>query len=178
MITDVDGVLVGHWTDAEARTGCTVVRFPEGTVASAEVRGGAPASRELELLTPHRTVNRLDAVVLSGGSAFGLAAADGVMGVLEAEGVGFATAFGVVPIVVGLSLFDLGVGRPEGAARPPRGCGGLSGGAGRGPRDRAGRCRHRGHRREVAGSRARPTRRHRAWRRCATVTWSWLRCWR
>ena len=118
MITDVDGVLVGHWTDAEARTGCTVVRFPEGTVASAEVRGGAPASRELELLTPHRTVNRLDAVVLSGGSAFGLAAADGVMGVLEAEGVGFPTAFGVVPIVVGLSLFDLGVGDPT--VRPGR----------------------------------------------------------
>ena len=76
MITDVDGVRVGHWTDPVARTGCTVVRFPEGTVASAEVRGGAPASRELELLTPHRTVNRLDAVVLSGGSAIGLAAAD------------------------------------------------------------------------------------------------------
>ena len=118
MITDVDGVLVGHWSDPVARTGCTVVRFPEGTVASAEVRGGAPASRELELLTPHRTVTRLDAVVLSGGSAFGLAAADGVMGVLEAEGVGFATAFGVVPIVVGLSLFDLGVGDPT--VRPGR----------------------------------------------------------
>jgi len=118
VITDVDGVRVGHWTDPVARTGCTVVRFPEGTVASAEVRGGAPASRELELLTPHRTVNRLDAVVLSGGSAFGLAAADGVMGVLEAEGVGFATAFGVVPIVVGLSLFDLGVGDPT--VRPGR----------------------------------------------------------
>jgi L-aminopeptidase/D-esterase-like protein len=118
VITDVEGVLVGHWTDPDARTGCTVVRFPEGTVASAEVRGGAPASRELELLTPHRTVNRLDAVVLSGGSAFGLAAADGVMGVLEAEGVGFATAFGVVPIVVGLSLFDLGVGDPK--VRPGR----------------------------------------------------------
>jgi L-aminopeptidase/D-esterase-like protein len=69
-------------------------------------------------LTPHRTVDRLDAVVLSGGSAFGLAAADGVMGVLEAEGVGFATAFGVVPIVVGLSLFDLGVGDPT--VRPGR----------------------------------------------------------
>ena len=116
MITDIDGVLVGHWTDREGGTGCTVVRFPEGTVASAEVRGGAPASRELELLAPHRTVKRLDAVVLSGGSAFGLAAADGVMAELEAEGVGFTTAFGVVPIVVGLSLFDLSVGDPT--ARP------------------------------------------------------------
>jgi L-aminopeptidase/D-esterase-like protein len=116
VITDVDGVRVGHWTDLVGRTGCTVVRFPEGTVASAEVRGGAPASRELDLLAPHRTVQRLDAVVLSGGSAFGLAAADGVMAELEAEGVGFTTAFGVVPIVVGLSLYDLGVGDPR--ARP------------------------------------------------------------
>jgi L-aminopeptidase/D-esterase-like protein len=116
VITDVDGVLVGHWTDPEGRTGCTVVRFPEGTIASAEVRGGAPATRELELLAPHRTVERLDAVVLSGGSAFGLAATDGVMAELEAEGVGFDTAFGVVPIVVGLSLYDLGVGDPK--ARP------------------------------------------------------------
>jgi L-aminopeptidase/D-esterase-like protein len=116
VITDIDGVLVGHWSDREGGTGCTVVRFPEGTIASAEVRGGAPATRELELLAPHRTVQRLDAVVLSGGSAFGLAAADGVMDELEAEGVGFATAFGVVPIVVGLSLYDLGVG--DSSARP------------------------------------------------------------
>ena len=132
MITDVDGVLVGHWTDADARTGCTVVRFPEGTVASAEVRGGAPASRELELLAPHRTVSRIDAVVLSGGSAFGLAAADGVMAELEAEGIGFPTAFGVVPIVEGLSLFDLGVGDPTGRPGPVEGraaCRAVAGGA-------------------------------------------------
>jgi L-aminopeptidase/D-esterase-like protein len=116
VITDVPGVLVGHWTDVQARTGCTVVRLPAGTVASAEVRGGAPASRELELLAPHRTVDRLDAVALSGGSAFGLATADGVMRVLEAEGIGFATSVGVVPIVVGLALFDLGVG--DASVRP------------------------------------------------------------
>ncbi|HEY5155708.1 MAG TPA: P1 family peptidase [Acidimicrobiales bacterium] len=116
MITDVPGVLVGHWTDEVARTGCTVIRLPEATVASAEVRGGAPASRELEALAPHRTVQRLDAVVLAGGSAFGLAAADGVMGVLEAEGVGFPTSVGVVPIVVGLALFDLVTG--DAAIRP------------------------------------------------------------
>ena len=72
MITDVAGVRVGHWTDQEARTGCTVVLFPAGTVASGEVRGGAPATRELDLLAPERLVNRIDAVVLSGGSAFGL----------------------------------------------------------------------------------------------------------
>jgi L-aminopeptidase/D-esterase-like protein len=116
VITDVAGVTVGHWTDHVARTGCTVIRFPDATVASAEVRGGAPATRELDLLAPHRKVNRLDAVVLSGGSAFGLAAADGVMTVLEAEGIGFPTPAGVVPIVVGLSLYDLGEGDP--AIRP------------------------------------------------------------
>src|SRR5262245_45760878 len=76
MITDVAGLRVGHWTDPEARTGCTVVLFPDGTVASGDVRGGAPATRELELLDPRRTVSRIDAVVLTGGSAFGPAAAD------------------------------------------------------------------------------------------------------
>ncbi len=110
MLTDVTGVAVGHWTDEEARTGCTVVVLPPGTVASGEVRGGAPASRELALLDPVRTVATVDAVVLSGGSAFGLAAADGVMPALEAQGRGFETRVGVVPIVVGLSLFDLAVG--------------------------------------------------------------------
>lgn len=110
MITDVAGVRVGHWSDAEARTGCTVIRFPEGTLASGEVRGGAPATREFELLHPSRLVERLDALVLAGGSAFGLATADGVMMALEAEGVGFPTTVGVVPIVVGLCLYDLGVG--------------------------------------------------------------------
>lgn len=116
MITDVAGVRVGHWSDAAARTGCTVVILPAGTVASGEVRGGAPATREFALLDPTRTVARLDAVVLAGGSAFGLAAADGVMAHLEAAGVGFATAGGVVPIVVGMGLYDLAVGDP--AVRP------------------------------------------------------------
>ncbi len=110
MITDVAGVRVGHWSDLDACTGCTVVRLPAGTTASAEVRGGAPATRDLDLLDPSRTVARLDAVVLSGGSVFGLAAVDGVVRALEAEGTGLATTAGVVPIVVGLSLFDLGEG--------------------------------------------------------------------
>src|SRR5690606_13189799 len=112
MVTDVDGVRVGHWTDAEARTGCTVVLLPEGTVASGEVRGGAPATREFALLDPTRMVTRLDAVVLSGGSAFGLAAADGVMAHLADAGIGFETVGGPVPIVVGMSLYDLAVGDP------------------------------------------------------------------
>jgi L-aminopeptidase/D-esterase-like protein len=115
-ITDVDGVLVGHWTDAGARTGCTVVLLPEGTVASGEVRGGAPATRETDLLDPTRMVTHLDALVLSGGSAFGLAAADGVMAWCEEQGRGFATAAGPIPIVVALALYDLAVGDP--AVRP------------------------------------------------------------
>jgi L-aminopeptidase/D-esterase-like protein len=109
----IAGVRVGHWTDAAARTGCTVVRLPPGTVASGEVRGGAPATREFELLAPQRLVSHVDAVLLTGGSAFGLAAAHGVARVLEEEGQGFATRAGVVPIVVGLALFDLGVGDPS-----------------------------------------------------------------
>lgn len=116
MITDVDGVRVGHWTDAGARTGCTVVLLPEGTVASGEVRGGAPATREFALLDPLRMVTRVDAVVLAGGSAFGLAAADGVMAHLEEAGVGFETAGGRVPIVVAMALYDLTTG--DGSVRP------------------------------------------------------------
>jgi L-aminopeptidase/D-esterase-like protein len=131
VITAVAGVRVGHWTDAEGRTGCTVALFPEGTVASGEVRGGAPASRELALLEPHRTVDRLDAVVLTGGSAFGLAVADGAMAWCEERGVGFPTAAGPVPIVVGLALFDLvegGSTRP-GAAEGTAACVAASAGA-------------------------------------------------
>jgi len=116
MLTEIPGVKVGHWTDAEARTGCTVVLLPEGTVASGEVRGGAPATREFALLDPLRTVARVDAVVLSGGSAFGLAAGDGVARWLEARGTGFPTSAGPIPIVVGMSLFDLLVG--DGSVRP------------------------------------------------------------
>ncbi len=109
----VDGVGVGHWTDTEASTGCTVVVLPEGAVASGEVRGGAPATREFALLDPARTVASVDAVVLSGGSAFGLATADGVASVLERVGRGFETAGGRVPIVVGLCLYDLLQGRAD-----------------------------------------------------------------
>ena len=113
MITEVPGVRVGHWTDTAAGTGCTVVLFPDGTVASGEVRGGAPATRELALLAPERLVDRIDAVVLSGRSAFGLATGDGVVRWCEERGIGFPTAAGVVPIVVGLSIFDLLSGDPS-----------------------------------------------------------------
>lgn len=112
----VDGVRVGHWTNESARTGCTVLLFPDGTVASGEIRGGAPAEREFALLDPARTVARLDAVVLTGGSAFGLASADGVMRFCEERGMGFPTAGGPVPIVVALGLYDLAEG--DGSVRP------------------------------------------------------------
>lgn len=116
MITEIPGVRLGHWTDEVARTGCTVALFPAGTVASGEVRGGAPGTREWALLDPRRTVDRVDAVVLAGGSAFGLAVCDGVVRWCEERGVGWPTAAGPVPIVVGLVIYDLGVGNP--AVRP------------------------------------------------------------
>jgi L-aminopeptidase/D-esterase-like protein len=109
----IAGVAVGHWTDARARTGCTAILLPEGTVASGEVRGGAPATREWALLDPQRLVDRVDAVLLCGGSAFGLAAADGAMRWLEGHGRGFPTPAGPVPIVVAAALYDLGVGDPS-----------------------------------------------------------------
>jgi L-aminopeptidase/D-esterase-like protein len=120
VITEVAGVRVGHWTDEAARTGCTVVLMPAGTVASGEVRGGAPGTREWDLLAPERMVQHVDAVVLCGGSAFGLAAADGVMRWCEERGIGFPTSAGPVPIVVAAVLYDLSVGdatvRPDAAA--------------------------------------------------------------
>jgi L-aminopeptidase/D-esterase-like protein len=105
LIARVPGVRVGHWTGIA--TGVTLVLAPPGTVASAEVRGGAPASRELALLDPARTVQHVDAVVLSGGSAFGLAAADGVVRALAERGRGYETRAGPVPIVPALAINDL-----------------------------------------------------------------------
>ena len=106
------GVSVGHWTHPGGRTGCTVVLLPDGTVASVEVRGGAPASRELDLLAPERTVEGPDAIVLSGGSAFGLASADGVVRYCREAGRGFPTPAGPVPVVAGMCLYDLRPGEP------------------------------------------------------------------
>jgi L-aminopeptidase/D-esterase-like protein len=116
VITDVAGVRVGHWTDPVGLTGCTVVLLPPSTVASGEVRGGAPGTREFALLEPGRLVEHVHAVVLTGGSAFGLAACDGVMRWCEERGAGFPTRAGVVPIVVGMVLFDLAAGADS--ARP------------------------------------------------------------
>jgi L-aminopeptidase/D-esterase-like protein len=113
VIWELDGIEVGHWSDATARTGCTVVLCDPPAVASGEVRGSSPATREFSLLDPLARVERIDAVVLSGGSAFGLAAADGVMAWCEERGRGVPTSAGPVPIVVGLSLYDLAVGDPS-----------------------------------------------------------------
>ena len=121
MIWEVPGVRVGHWTDPEARTGCTVVLFDPPVVASGEVRGGAPATREFALLDPLALVDRIDAVVLSGGSAFGLSAVDGVVGWCEGEARGWPTSACPVPIVVGMALYDLGVGSSEVRPGPDQG---------------------------------------------------------
>jgi L-aminopeptidase/D-esterase-like protein len=113
-LTAVVGLEVGHWTDTEAATGCTVVLCPpEGCVASASVRGGAPGTREVALLEPEKHVGRVHAVLLAGGSAFGLAAAEGVMRFLEARGIGFKTPFASVPIVPAAVIFDLASGRSD-----------------------------------------------------------------
>ncbi len=112
-LTAISGLRVGHWTDRRAATGCTVVLCEVGAVAAVDVRGGAPGTRETDLLRPGNLVERVHAVLLSGGSAFGLDAAAGVMRYLEEEGVGFPTPGGLVPIVVGAVLYDLSVGRSD-----------------------------------------------------------------
>jgi L-aminopeptidase/D-esterase-like protein len=117
MLSDVKGIRVGHWTDPVGVTGCTVILTPDGTVGSCEWRGGAPGDREWVLLQPENRVDRVHAVVLSGGSAFGLATADGVMRWLEEQGIGWDVGgFVKVPIVPAAILFDLGIG--ESKARP------------------------------------------------------------
>jgi L-aminopeptidase/D-esterase-like protein len=107
LITDVAGILVGGADDAHLASGVTVVIFEEPVIAGVDVRGGAPGTRETDLLEPHRTVERIDAVVLSGGSAFGLDAGAGVQAFLRERGRGFAIADVRVPIVCGAALFDL-----------------------------------------------------------------------
>lgn len=114
-LTAVPGISAGHWTHPEAATGCTVVLCPEGAVASVDVRGGAPATRETDLLRAGNLVDRVHAVLLSGGSAFGLDAASGVMRWLEEHGHGFPVPTGVVPIVPAACLYDLSMG---GGQRP------------------------------------------------------------
>jgi L-aminopeptidase/D-esterase-like protein len=107
LITDVAGILVGQADDARLASGVTAIVLAEPAVTAVDVRGGAPATRETDLLEPHRTVERIDAVVLSGGSAFGLDAGAGVQALLRERGRGFAIGDIRVPLVCGAALFDL-----------------------------------------------------------------------
>ncbi len=112
-LTDIPGLKVGHWTNLEAGTGCTVILCPEGAVAGVDVRGGAPGTRETALLDPICMVEKVHAILLGGGSAFGLAAADGVMRWLEERGYGYPVGVAKVPIVPTAILFDLPLGRAD-----------------------------------------------------------------
>lgn len=109
----VAGVTAGHATNQAAGTGCTVILSPRGAVASLDVRGGAPGTRETDILSPFSTVGEIHAVLLTGGSAFGLAAADGVVAFLEERGHGYRTPFSLVPLVPAAVIYDLGVGHPH-----------------------------------------------------------------
>ena len=109
-ITDVPGIRVGHWTDRRAATGCTVVICANGAVGGVDVRGAAPGTRETDLLRPGNLVEEVHAVLLTGGSAFGLDAAGGVMRYLEEQGIGLQFAGQVIPIVPAAVLFDLTLG--------------------------------------------------------------------
>ncbi|MCI0498101.1 MAG: P1 family peptidase, partial [Planctomycetales bacterium] len=110
-LTDIEGILVGHYTDMNAVSGVTVVVCPKGAVAGVDVRGSAPGTRETDLVAPHNLVEKVQAVVLSGGSVFGLSAADGATRWLAEEGYGFPLERGfVAPIVPAAVLYDLGRG--------------------------------------------------------------------
>lgn len=112
-ITDVRGIEVGHAQDEEALTGCTVIMCRKGAVAGVDVRGGAPGTRETDLLDPVNLVEKVHAVVLAGGSAYGLDAATGVMRYLEENKIGLDTGPAKVPIVPAAILYDLGLGRAD-----------------------------------------------------------------
>ncbi|MEO8355098.1 MAG: P1 family peptidase [Chloroflexota bacterium] len=112
-ITDVRGIEVGHAQDENALTGCTVILCRAGAVAGVDVRGGAPGTRETDLLSPINLVDRVHAVVLAGGSAFGLDAASGVMRYLEENKIGLDVGAARIPIVPAAILYDLGLGRAD-----------------------------------------------------------------
>lgn len=109
-LTQIEGIKVGHYTDTVAFTGCTAVLCEDGAVAGVDVRGCAPGTRETDLLRGYNLVDRIHALMLCGGSAYGLDAASGAMQYLEEKGVGFVSPPAVVPIVPAAVIFDLGVG--------------------------------------------------------------------
>ena len=110
-ITEIEGLRIGNAQDLNAMTGVTVLRFDEGAKAGCDISGGGPASRETPLTSPVTADNPINAIVLSGGSAFGLAASDGVMRYLEEHGIGYDTGFAKVPLVCQSCIYDLGIGR-------------------------------------------------------------------
>ncbi len=112
-LVEIRGIGIGHAHDLKAATGCTAVMARNGAAAGVDVRGGAPGTRETDLLTPMNLVQQIHGVVLAGGSSFGLDAAGGVMQYLEAQGIGFDAGVARVPIVCGAVLFDLAVGDPR-----------------------------------------------------------------
>lgn len=120
-IRDVPGIRVGHATDERAATGCTVILAEGGAVAGVDVRGSAPGTRETDLLRPTALVDRIHAICLAGGSAFGLAAADGVMRYLAERGIGFETGVRPVPVVPAAIVFDLLVGSADASPTPDDG---------------------------------------------------------
>ena len=117
-LTAIDGIQVGHATDADARTGCTVIVCPDGATAGVDVRGAAPGTRETESIRPGRLIEKVHAVLLTGGSAFGLDAAGGVVQYLEENDIGFLAGSVRVPIVPAAVIFDLHVG--DAHVRPDR----------------------------------------------------------
>jgi L-aminopeptidase/D-esterase-like protein len=112
-ITAVNGIQVGHYTDLNNATGCSVVLCRNGAVGGVDVRGGSPGTRETDVLRPMHRVDRVHSVVLSGGSAFGLDAASGVVKYLESQDIGVAAGDSIVPIVSSAILFDLGIGNKD-----------------------------------------------------------------
>lgn len=112
-ITDIPGLRIGHAQNEEAKTGVTVLIFDQGAAGGVDISGGGPASRETPLTSPVTADNPLNAIVLSGGSAFGLAAGDGVMRYLEEHGMGYPTGFANVPLVCQSCIYDLGMGRAD-----------------------------------------------------------------
>ena len=173
-ITDVDGIRVGHHQRVGRgwQTGTTVVFAPDGATPGVDVRGGGPGTRETDALAPHNLIEQIHAVCLTGGSAYGLAAADGVMAWLEERALGFTVGppgsgpANVVPIVPAAVIFDLGRGGKFGTVRTPTSAGAPSRTPARRPGPLGiGRRRHRGGRRRSAGRR-----RHRQHDRPASPT--------
>lgn len=112
-LSDIDGIKVGHYESSQRPTGCTVILTPGGAVAGVDVRGSAPGTRETDLLNPINSVDKVHAILLSGGSAFGLSAAEGVVRYLEEKKIGYRTSSALVPIVPAAILYDLSLGDPS-----------------------------------------------------------------